>query len=99
MRLTLSRSGGFAGLVRPPVVVDTAKLPPAHAKRCHALIDTARFFSLPEKLAGTSQPDRFEYRLEVQHEDGRTHGVTFSETNAAPALLELVQAIQTAAKK
>jgi hypothetical protein len=95
MRLKLARTGGFAGLRPPPVEVDTAKLPPKVARRVESLVASASFFELPERLpAPKPQPDRFQYSLQIAHEDGREHAVTCDEEAASNELRELLYAVQ-----
>jgi hypothetical protein len=99
MRFTLTRSGGFAGVRRPPLALDTAAVPPAKAKEGHSALTAAGFFDLPTAIKGKPQPDRFSYELEVQHDDGRTHKVAFGEADASKELLKLVRWVESAAKK
>jgi len=91
MRLTLVRSGGFAGLRRPPCTVDTAGLAPAAARRIADQLNRADFFRLKADLGPPAGTDRFQYSLTVEHPDGRNHTVSFSEDNAHPALVELAR--------
>jgi hypothetical protein len=99
MRLTLTRSGGFAGLLPPPVTVDTAALPRATAERLEELVVQANFANLPPMLAApTRQPDRLQFSLRVAQDDGRAHTVTCDEEVAPESFLELVRAVQKAAR-
>ena len=100
MRLTLTRSGGFAGLQPPPVTIDTAALPRAVAKQIEDMVVSAGFFDLPRtRAAPTRQPDRFQFTVRIVHDDGREHTVTLDEEAAAEPVLELVRAVQKAARK
>jgi hypothetical protein len=100
MRLTLTRSGGFAGLLPPPVTVDTVDLPRAVAKRIEGLVASAGFFNLPHTLAApTRQPDRMQFTVHVVNEDGREHTVTCDEEAASEPFLELVRTVQNATRK
>jgi len=99
MRLTLTRSGGFAGLIRPPVTLDTTKLPAADARKVEALLESARFFQLPSVLPAAAQPDRFQFTLEVERSDGVKHSVTFSEQAAGDELQEIIRRIQGAPRR
>ena len=65
MRIHFERSGGFAGL-RLQHELDTASLPPAEADEVARMVDSARFFELPQAIRAT-QPgaDRFLYKLSV----------------------------------
>jgi len=100
MRLTLTRSGGFAGLQPPPVTIDTAVLPRAVAKQIEDLVASAGFFDLPHTMAApTRQPDRLQFTVRIVRDDGREHTVTLDEEAAAEPVLELVRAVQKAARK
>jgi hypothetical protein len=65
MRIHFERSGGFAGL-RLQHELDTTSLPPAEAEEVAHMVDSARFFELPQTIRAT-QPgaDRFRYKLSV----------------------------------
>src|ERR1041385_3402343 len=100
MRVTLSRSGGFAGILPPPIILDTSALPRAAASRLEELVDLVDFFSLPRALAApTRQPDRLQFTVSIAKDDGREHTVTCDEEMAPTAFLELVRAVQMAVKK
>src|SRR5436309_11457695 len=100
MRVTLSRSGGVAGLLPPPVTVDTAALPRAVAARMKELVASADFFNLPRTLAAqTRQPDRLQFTVRIAEDDGSEHTVTCDEEVASAAFLELVRAVHKAARK
>ena len=100
MRLKLTRTGGFAGIMPPPVEVDTASLPKKEAQRVEALVADAKFFDLPKTLqAAKPQPDRFQYSLKIAHEDGREHVVTCDEEAVSGELRELLYAVQNLKRK
>jgi hypothetical protein len=99
MRLTLTRSGGFAGIMRPPVTLDTSALPVADARKVESLLESARFFQLPSLLGAVAQPDRFQFTLEVERPDGVKHSVTFNEQAAGDELQEIIRRIQGAARR
>jgi hypothetical protein len=99
MRLTLTRSGGFAGLVRPPVTLDTSTLPDADARKIESLLESARFFQLPSVLPVAAQPDRFQFTLEVERSDGVKHSVTFNEHAAGDELQEIIRRMQAATRR
>jgi hypothetical protein len=86
LRITLARSGGFAGLSRRSHV-DTSSLPAEEAERVRALVEQADFFSLPSMLpAGERGADRFQYELTVES-GGRQHTVQATD-GAAPERLQ-----------
>lgn len=92
MRFTLVRSGGFAAVQRPPLVVETSALEKKAARRLQALTEAADFFGLPADL-GPKQavPDALGWELEVTDDGGRTHAVSFG-ASAAPASLQALLA-------
>ncbi|MEO8428756.1 MAG: protealysin inhibitor emfourin [Verrucomicrobiota bacterium] len=97
MRLTLTRSGGFAGLIRPPMTLDTSTLSAADARKIESLLESGRFFQLPSVLAAPAQPDRFQFTLTAEQPDGTKHSVTFGEQAAGKELQEVIRRIQGAA--
>ena len=100
MQITLTRSGGFAGLLPPPITIDTATLPRAVAKQIEGLAASAGFFSLPRAVAApTRQPDRLQFTLHIVNDEGQEHTVTGDEEAASEPFLELVRTVQNAARK
>jgi len=100
MRITLTRSGGFAGILPPPVTFDTATLPGGVARRIEELAASADFFNLPRTLAApTPQPDRMQFTVRIVNDDGREHTVTCDEEVASEPFLELVRTVQKATRK
>lgn len=66
MKIAITRSGGFAGLVQR-AAIDTADLPdPADAAELQTLAGRIDLAALPSP---DRQPDRFVYEIEI---DGRT---------------------------
>jgi hypothetical protein len=59
LRLELRVSGGFAGLRRPPVVLDTEALPDAERAEIERLAEAV----LAREHPGPPGPDRFQYDL------------------------------------
>jgi hypothetical protein len=90
MRVLLQQEGGFAGLVRPPLVVDSTQLAPEQQRELDRLIVECDFFHLPSD--GPSPPqgaaDFMIYTLTVQREE-QTHSIRVTDpvTEAAPAAL------------
>jgi len=100
MRITLTRSGGFAGIRLPPLTLDTAALPRAVAGPIEDLVASTDFFTLPGTLtAPTRQPDRFQFRVTISDDSGAQHTVTCDEEAAPERFTELVRAVQKAARK
>jgi hypothetical protein len=96
MRVTLVRSGGFAGLQRT-AAVDGAALPQAERDQLNALVGGARFFALPATLSAPA-PDRFRYRVTVEEDGGRSHTVVVDEGAMPESLRALVQWVEARRK-
>lgn len=69
MRLELRVSGGFAGLSRPPLVVDTEQL----AEDDRAEIERLAEAVLTQQHPGPPGPDRFQYDLRAGGREARLH--------------------------
>jgi hypothetical protein len=93
MKLVLERSGGVAGLRKPPLELDTAKLPAADRDRLHALVEAAQLATLPPTL-GAAAPDQLGYALSVTADDGRTHTIELSLAAAPQALRALISELR-----
>ncbi len=97
MKISFVRTGGFAGL-RLATTVDSATLPPEEAAQLQALVDSAKFFTLPAHVKGkTTGADRFQYTVTVETPD-QQHTVMVEESGASPELLQLLGWLTTAAK-
>ncbi|MDX2231245.1 MAG: protealysin inhibitor emfourin [Leptolyngbyaceae cyanobacterium bins.349] len=96
MRISFERSGGFAGMMMT-VSIDTAKLGPSEATQVKSMVEAANFFQLPEAIASSAQPDRFQYHLTVA-EPQRKHSVTVSESCLPGNLRPLVDWLMDAAR-
>ena len=65
------------------------------ARRVESLVAGANFFELPKTLSvKTPQPDRFQYSLQIAHEDGREHAITCDEEAAGSDLRDLLYTVQ-----
>jgi hypothetical protein len=92
MRMTIERTGGFAGM-RLTKVIDTATLPAEEKNQLRRLVDAADFFHLPATLISNSpQPDRFQYRLTVE-ENTQQHTVVVSEQAVPGTLRPLIECL------
>jgi len=99
MRVTLEQTGGFAGISKPPIVVDTSTLDPEEARRLRALVADAAFFALPTDLVlDRVVPDSFGYTLTILDDDGREHSVSFANASAQEGLRLLVSTIRQIAR-
>jgi hypothetical protein len=88
MRISIERSGGFAGITMK-TAVDEKDLAPEEAQKLHELVEETDFFNLPRKIISRSpQPDRFQYELGLE-KSGQKHKVTVSE-EAMPEKLNLL---------
>jgi hypothetical protein len=100
MRITYARSGGFAGVRRPPVELDTATLPNDEARAWEKLVAQADFFALPASIPSRGpQADRFNYTITVRQEGGAEHTVTVSEEAVPDALRPLLKRLQEAPRR
>ena len=95
MRMTVSRTGGFAGLRPPPVVLDTATLADAAKKRVEQLVVACGFFDLPATPTGAGKSaDQFLHRLTIAHDDGREHTVEFTADAVSGSLRDLLHLVR-----
>ena len=97
MRLTLRQSGGFSGIVRPPVTLETGGLDDARRDRVEKLVHAAGLgVATPARAAKPpTMPDRFQYRIEVRHDNGATSALAFGEETTTPHLRKLVQLLKS----
>jgi hypothetical protein len=92
LRISVRRSGGFAGIEEGLGAVDTEALEPAARERVEALVREADFFALPATVEEELGADQFRYEITVE-DGGRRHTVTFvGEGGRAAALKRLVDA-------
>ena len=94
MKISVTRSGGFAGVTDEIGSVDTVQLDDAARQKLEQGVRRMKFFELPARLPGEPVgADLFAYRVTVR--DGpREHSVTFTgEEGAAATLRELLVAV------
>jgi hypothetical protein len=78
LRISIVRSGGFAGITMR-ATVDEKDLAPDEALKLRQLVKEADFLHLPGKIVSRSpQPDRFQYELRLE-EGGPQYAVRVSE--------------------
>ena len=95
MRISVSRTGGFAGIRPPPIVIDTAKLAAAVRKRIEELVVTCGFFDLPASLPDSAKgADQFIHQVSITADDGREHCVSFHAGAASAPLLDLLHLVR-----
>ncbi|MDF5708537.1 MAG: hypothetical protein PUP90_12845 [Nostoc sp. S4] len=98
MRISLERTGGFAGISKK-TSVDTAQLPASEANTLNRLVEAADLFRLPEQITSPNpQSDRFQYKLTVEDND-KQHTVTVSEAALPGTLRPLIEWLQNSAQK
>lgn len=93
MRISVRRSGGFAGIDEQVGTVETAALDPAAREQLETLVREADFFSLPAAVEGDVGADQFRYEIAVD-DGGRSHTVTFvGDSGRAASLRRLADAV------
>jgi len=93
VRITLKRSGGFAG-IRTTASLDFSNLPKKKVAEAQALIDAAKFFDLPASIRPQRpQPDRFQFDLTIETDD-RAHTVSIAEEATSKELRALLAWLQ-----
>jgi hypothetical protein len=98
LRISLERSGGFAGITMK-AAVDEKDLAPDEAQTLRQLVDEVGFFNLSKKIVPRSpQPDRFQYDLKLE-ESGREHTVTVSEEVLPEKLKPLIKWLMEKARQ
>ena len=97
MHVDYERSGGFAGMVMQ-ASFDTDSMADGEAQLLCDLIEAAGFFDLPSDLVDTTGADRFVHRITVAGE-GREHTVAAAGESLPPAVQELVDWLDRAARR
>jgi hypothetical protein len=92
MRISLTRTGGLAGM-RRTATVDTAALDPSRAEALERLFRQAELEG-PSSAPARSRPapDRFRYTLTVE-EAGQQRTVQFGEEGAPDSVQRFVEAV------
>jgi hypothetical protein len=97
MRVSVERSGGFAN-IRRTFAADAKKLAPPQAEEMRQLVEAADLIHFPEEpTPRPGRPDRFYYRITIEHEGG-ARTVTVAEDSAPAALQQLVEWVQRLAQ-
>lgn len=88
MRVKITRSGGFAGIVETLGELDTAASDSPLARKVEESVAECRFFELPAEVeSGEVGADLFRYEITVVDGD-RQHTVSFGgDGSSEPALL------------
>ena len=94
MTISVTRTGGFAGLTDELGTVDTATLDATAKQALELAVRRTNFFQLPARLPGEPVgADLFTYRVTVK-DGSRAHSVSFTgEEGAAAGLRVLVAAV------
>ncbi|MBA3711810.1 MAG: hypothetical protein H0W76_05075 [Pyrinomonadaceae bacterium] len=89
MKITLKRSGGFAGLPsqQQTIVIDAEELSAAEAKELKRLVKDARFFDQPPASTKANRA-RDAYQYEVTVDDDQHHHTASVSDGAMPDDLE-----------
>ena len=96
MRVTVERSGGFAGITKT-ASVDRDALAPADAETMDELV-RALDDAAPLADAPSPERDRFEYAVSLETGEGlRT--ITASESDASPSLRRLIEWVTSTADR
>ena len=96
IRISLIRSGGFAG-IPVTVNVDSDSLSEEDEQEYRVLVEAAGFFQLPESIDSPGGgADRFMYKLTVEV-DGRSHSVEVSDAAVPHQLRPLLDRLTSAA--
>ena len=94
MRISVQRSGGFAGLTDNIANVDTSQLDPETEAKVSAKVASIGFFDYPAEVTGPVGADMYRYEITVT-DGAKRHSVTFVESaNEAAGLLDLVQTLK-----
>jgi hypothetical protein len=91
MRVVLQQEGGFAGLVRPPLIVDSAQLALEQQRELDQLIVECDFFRLPAdgSIPPQGAADYVTYTLTVEHEQ-QTYSIRVTDPVTDQALAALI---------
>lgn len=92
MRITVTRTGGFAGLHQQLGPVETSSLDSEAADQVSRIVTESDFFHLPESLQGSPVYDGFRYVVRVADGD-REHAVAIEGMSEDPAVGRLHELI------
>jgi hypothetical protein len=91
MRISLTRTGGLAGM-RRTATVDTAALDASRAEALERLLRQVEFAAPSAPGRSGQAPDRFQYTLTIE-EAGARRTVQFGEEDAPGSVQRLVDAV------
>jgi hypothetical protein len=96
MRIQFKTEGGFFfSNLNKPVTIDLDELPPQEAGELQQLLQTARFFELPQRLGAplAKAADMQQYKITVEHPEG-SHTVQLTDLLDDPHLRKLVDVLK-----
>jgi Emfourin len=96
MRVTVERSGGFAGITKS-ASVDRDALAPADAEVMDELL-RALDDAAPHHDAPSHERDRFEYAVTLETREG-SRTITMGESEASPSLRRLIEWVTATADR
>ncbi len=94
MKISVKRTGGFAGASEDVAATDTAELDSAAARRLEQMVQGMRFFDLPARVGTSVGGDLFHYEVTVTDRD-RQHTVSFAEDDEAADTVGVRQLVAT----
>lgn len=92
MRVTVTKTGGFAGLHQQLGPADMASLDPGVAGQVGRIVTELDFFNLPESLPGARVYDGYSYAVRLV-DDERDHTVRTEGNSDDPAVAALHELI------
>ena len=82
MKITVTRSGGFAGIVEDLLTVDTEELDASLAEKVQQLVSKAGLFALPDFVSGSEVGADYQ-RYEIEAAEGELrHRVQFQDDDS-----------------
>jgi hypothetical protein len=88
MKITVQRTGGFAGMTESMGTIDTRQLDASRARDVTRAVEEVGFFALPEQVRGPEiGADLFSYEVTIL-DNGRSRTVRFQDQDE-PTMLPL----------
>jgi len=95
MKISVKRTGGYAGLAEHVAAIDTAQLAAAAAQQVEQTLQSIGFFDLPATISGdTIGADLPRYEI-TANEGEQQHTVTFFCDDESPETAPLHRLVQT----
>ena len=94
MKISVTQTGGFAGLSQSVAAGDTAQLDASTARKIERTIQEMGFFDLPSNIGNSVGADQFNYEVAVT-EGNRHHTVTFVAGDDSPDTAPLRRLVET----